>query len=65
MTENIAGAYVCSMRKEFNLRHNGAIIYPFVDSRDRIKTVVWTRIVRCVFDDKENALVWTGQQQIK
>ena len=24
------------------------------------KTVVWTRIYRCVFDDSENALVWTG-----
>ena len=26
-----------------------------VDSRKRIKTVVWTRIDRCVFDDNENA----------
>ena len=42
-----------------------AILYRFVDSRDRMKTLVWTRIVRCVFDDKENALVWTRQQQIK
>ena len=34
---------------------------PFsVDNRKRIKTVVWTRIDRRVFDDNENALVWTG-----
>ena len=29
-----------------------------VDSRKRIKTVVWTRIHRCVFDDNENAYLW-------
>ena len=28
------------------------------DSRKRIKTEVWTRIDRCVFED--NALAWTG-----
>ena len=42
-----------------------AILYRFVDSRDRMKTVLWTRIDRCVFGENENALVWTGQQQIK
>ena len=30
-----------------------------------MKTLVWTRVDRCVFDDSENALVRTGQQQIK
>ena len=29
-----------------------------VDSLKRIKTVVWTRIHRCVFDDNENAYLW-------
>ena len=29
-----------------------------VDSRKRIKIVVWTRIDRCVFDDNENAYFW-------
>ena len=42
-----------------------AILYRFVDSRDGMKTVAWTRINRCLFDDNENALVWIGQQQIK
>ena len=31
-----------------------------VNSRKRIKTVVWTRIDWWVFDGNENALVWTG-----
>ena len=31
-----------------------------VDGRKRIKTVVWTRIDGCFFDDNENELVWTG-----
>ena len=30
-----------------------------VDGRKRIKTVVWTRIDGCFFDDNENELVWT------
>ena len=30
-------------------------------SQKRIKTVVWTRIDRCVFNDNENALVWAGR----
>ena len=29
-----------------------------VDSRKRVKTVVWTRIDRCVFYDNENAYFW-------
>ena len=33
-----------------------------VDGRKRIKTVVWTRIDGCVFDDNENELVWTGSK---
>ena len=59
ITENIAG--VCT-RIEFNLRHNvQSLFYCFerfsVDSRKRIKKVVWTRIDLYVVDDNENALV--------
>ena len=48
MTENIAGACVCSMRIEFNLCHN-VQFYRFryllsVDSRKSIKTVLGTKI---------------------
>ena len=44
MTENIAGACVCSMRREFNLRPN-VQFYRFqtffgVDRQKRLKTVV-------------------------
>ena len=59
MTENIAGACVCSIRIAYNFRHNvhDSIIFErvSVDSRKSIETVVWTRIDRCVFDDNENA----------
>ena len=62
MNENIAGACVCSMHREFNSLYNLQFyrIRTFfcVDSRKRIKTLVWTRIDRCVFDDEENAFFW-------
>ena len=55
MTENMAGAFVCNMRIEFNLRQNvqfyGSWTFS-VDSRRRI-TVVRTRIDSCVFDDND------------
>ena len=60
MTENIVGACVCSMHIEFNLRHKStrhSIVFErsSVGCRKRIKTVVRTRIDRCVFGDNENA----------
>lgn len=74
ITGNIAGACLCSMRKELNLSLN-VQLHCFerfsVDSRKHIKTVVWTRIHRCVFDDNENeyytfenALVWTRPKTV-
>ena len=58
---SIAGACVFSMRIEFCLRRN-VQLYLFrtfnVDSRKRIKMVVWTRIDRCVFNGNENAYFW-------
>ena len=46
MTENIIDAcvYTCNSRVFERFR---------ADSRKRIKTVVWTRIDRCVFDDNK------------
>ena len=62
MNENIAGACVCNMRIEFNSFHKVQICrfrtFFRVDSRKRVKTVVWTRIDRCVFNDDENAYFW-------
>ena len=60
MTENIAGACACRMRIWFNLRPNVQFVVErfSVDSRKRSKTVVWTRIDRCVVDDNENANFW-------
>ena len=57
MTENIAGACACRMRIRINLRHNVQFVVKrlSVNSRKRSKTVVWTRIDRCVVDDNENA----------
>ena len=57
MTENIAGVCACRMRIGFSLRHNVQFVVErySVDSRKRSKTVVWTRIDRCVVDDNENA----------
>jgi len=61
MTEYIAGACVCSMR----LHHNAFECFS-VDIRKRIKTVEWTRMDRCFFDDNGNAyylktaLGWTS-----
>ena len=58
-TENIAGAGVCSMRIEVHLRQNVQFYERFnVESRKRIKTVVWTRIDRCVFAAYENVYFW-------
>ena len=58
ITGNIAGACLCSMRKELNLSLN-VQFHCFerfsVESRKHIKTVVWTRTHRCDFDDNENA----------
>ena len=63
-TENIAGAGVCSMRMEVHLRQNVQFYEHFnVDSRKRIKTVVWTRFEHDAFSlptkthTFENALV--------
>ena len=45
MTENIAGACVGSMGMELKLSRNFIVFEHFgVDSRKRIKTLVWTRI---------------------
>ena len=58
ITKNNAGAFFCSMRIEFNLRHSVQFYRFSVDSRKRIKTVVWTQIDRCFFDDNENSYFW-------
>ena len=52
----------CSMVIEFNLCHN-AQLYHFQtlkcgQSKSMIKTVVWMRIDRCVFNDNKNAYFW-------
>ena len=52
MTENITGVCVCSMRIEFNYRHN-VQFYRFIWKR--IETVVWTRINWC---DLKNVYLW-------
>ena len=57
-SSNIAGACVCNMRIVFNLRNNVQIYRFSVHSRKRIKTVVWTRIDRCAFDENENGSFW-------
>ena len=58
ITKNNAGAFFCSKRIEFNLRHRVQFYRFSVDSRKRIKTVVWTQIDRCFFDDNENSYFW-------
>ena len=57
---------ICTMWIEFNLRHNVQFysVDFSVDSQKRIKTEVWTRFDRCLFDDNENALVWTGPKAL-
>ena len=50
-----AGAFFCSMRLEFSLRHSVQFYRFSVDSGKRTKTVVWTQIDRCVFDVNENS----------
>ena len=62
MTENIAGACVCSMRIEFNLRHS-LHLYRFWtfycgQSKKHQNGSVDAGIGRCVFDDNENAYQW-------
>ena len=58
------GLVSCSMRMySVQLRSQRVILLVFecsgVDSRGkRIKTVVWSRIDRCVFDDNKNAYLW-------
>ena len=53
MTKNIAGACVCNMRiwsSTYVTTCNFIVVERFsVGSQKRIKTVVWTRIDRCVF----------------
>ena len=46
------------MRIEFSLSHSVQFYRFSVDSRKRIKTVVWTQIDRCDFDDNENSYFW-------
>ena len=63
MLENITGSCVCSIRKHrVQLTSQREIPSVFersgVDSGERIKTLVWTRIDRCVFDYKEIACLW-------
>ena len=69
LTETIAGPCVCSMHigVQLNVTTCNSIVFNHfsVDSRKRIKTVVWTRIDGCVFNDNENALVWVGPKENK
>ena len=69
LTETIAGPCVCSMHigVQLNVTTCNSIVFNHfsVDSRKRIKTVVWTRIDGCVFNDNENALVWAGPKENK
>ena len=58
ITNNNAGAFFCSMRIEFSLRHSVQFYRFSVDSGKRTKTVVWTQIDRCVFDVNENSYFW-------
>jgi len=68
MTKNIAGACVCSMRIEFNLRHNAIARAILSLSNDLLWTVEKASKRKCgresidaVFDDNEKAIkVWTG-----
>ena len=56
-TDKIAGACVCCMRlRTYDRTYNSVFFKRFsVNRRKRVKTVAWTRIERCVFDDNENA----------
>ena len=62
MTKNIAGACVCSMRiwsSTYVTTCNFIVFERFsVGSQKRIKTVVWTRIDRCVFYDNEKRILF-------
>ena len=55
MNENIAGACVCSVHFRHNVKFYRFRTFFSVDSRKRVKAVVWTRIDRCVFDNDDNA----------
>ena len=68
VTENIAGACACSMRIEFNLRHN-VQFYRFLtflcgQSKTHQNSSVNANCSMREFDDNENALVWIGPQSI-
>ena len=58
ITKNNAGAFFCSMRIEFSLRHSVQFYRFSVDSGKRTKTVVWTQTDRCFFDNNENSYFW-------
>ena len=58
MTENIAGFVYLEHARRVQLSPQRAILrFPAssVDTKKCIKTVVWTRIDRRFFDEKENA----------
>ena len=61
MTEESAGACVSSMRIDLNVAACNFIVFDCysVERRKRIKTVVWTRINGCVYDDDEQSLLWS------
>ena len=49
----------CTYSSTYVTTCNSMVLERFsVDSRKRIKKVVWTRIDRCVFNDNENAHFW-------
>ena len=56
MTEDSAGTCVSSMHVELNVTACKFILFDCynVERRKRIKTVVWTQIYRCIYDDDEN-----------
>ena len=69
LTETIAVTCVCSMPigVQLNVTTCNSIVFKHfsVDSRKRIKMVVWTQIDGCVFNDNENVLLWAGPKEIK
>ena len=61
MTEDSAGACVSSMRRELKVIACNFMVFDCysVERRKRIKTVVWTRINGCLYDDDEQSLLWS------
>ena len=61
MTEDNAGACVSNMCRELNVTACNFIVFDCysVERRKRIKTVVWTRINGCLYDDDEQSLPWS------